>query len=97
MQHFHGMAETRAASLYLLKLCKHFRHKVPVTFDESEATVAFPFGQCHLTADATGLKVAGQVADGDDARRMKVVIEDHLDRFSGDETLTFCWREGPSD
>ena len=56
MIRFQGAAVTASASLYMTKLCKHFRHKIAVEFDERSADARFPFGRCLMQADADSLR-----------------------------------------
>ncbi|MBS0561653.1 MAG: DUF2218 domain-containing protein, partial [Proteobacteria bacterium] len=37
---------------YLAQLCKHFQHKLPVTLEETRGHIAFPSGDCDVTAEA---------------------------------------------
>ncbi len=88
---------TQSASRYLQQLAKHWSHKLDVTSDTERATIGFPNGAvAALTAGgATGettLAIRLTVA-GDDAARMRTVIEEHLDRFAFREApLAYDWR-----
>ncbi|WP_133490509.1 DUF2218 domain-containing protein [Alcanivorax sp. 24] len=88
-----GQVETTRAPLYLTKLCKHFQHKVEVEFDEHQARVDFPFGECRLHADQRRLRIHGRVMDQAAAERMRYVIDDHLRRFARQEQPRIQWRE----
>jgi len=91
MIHFQGAVETSAASLYLSKLCRHFRHKVEVEFDEHQAQVHFPFGRCEMHADARQLVFLCQATDETTAGRIRWVLDDHLGRFARKEALAIAW------
>ena len=39
---------SKKAGRYLAQLCKHFAHKVPVDWDETQAEVDFGFGNCRM-------------------------------------------------
>lgn len=93
MIRFYGRVETSKASLYLLKLSKHFRHKIAVEFDPQQARAEFPFGLCLMTADEMSLSFDCEVPDARAQASMKYVIDDHLTRFSRDEQLAVHWRE----
>nr|WP_281253204.1 DUF2218 domain-containing protein [Sphingomonas lenta] len=86
---------TRSASRYMQQLAKHWSHKLEVRFDAEEATVAFPNGtRVEMRADSETLDCALTVPDGEDAERMRGVVEEHLDRFAFREgPLTFDWRD----
>ena len=42
--------ETERASIYLQQLCKHFTHKLPVTFTPEKGQITFSIGICRLEA-----------------------------------------------
>ncbi len=86
-------APTASASRYLQQLAKHWAHKLDVTFDTERATIGFPNGAvAALGAGETTLAIRLTVA-GDDAGRMRKVIEEHLDRFAFREApLAYDWR-----
>ncbi len=88
----HGRFDTENASKYLQQMCKHFAHKVPVTFDASSGTVALPQGACRLEADAATLRIevtADDLASLETARR---IIDSHLARFAFREDFsTMAW------
>ncbi len=87
---------TPNGSRYLQQLCKHFAHKVEVTFDETSGRVTLPTGQAELQADAAGL--TARVA-GEDARAvidLRYVIDKHLVTFAFREDFTgFAWGIDP--
>jgi hypothetical protein len=39
---------TPRAGGYLQQLCKHFGHRIPVTFDERSGHLTFSSGECRL-------------------------------------------------
>ncbi|MFC5586125.1 DUF2218 domain-containing protein [Nitratireductor kimnyeongensis] len=82
---------TARASIYLQQLCKHFGHKVPVTFTTTDGSITLPFGTCDLTAngDTLTLSVTGEV---DALDRLQHVIADHLLRFAFRENPEIRWR-----
>lgn len=86
------IVHTSMASRYLQALCKHFRHKVAVEFDAQKGFVDFPFGQCHLTADAETLAIRCEAPGEEEERRIRFVIDDHLRRFAWRENLEFDWQ-----
>lgn len=93
MIRFHGTATTPSASLYMSKLCKHFRHKIHVEFDESSARAEFPFGLCLMQADKQALRFDCEAPSAEAAVRMRDVLDDHLPRFARKEGLTIEWHE----
>lgn len=89
---------TRAAvatdrpSPYLKQLCKHFRHKRPVQFTDTEGTLTFPFGVCRLQAAETTLTLVGEAADARAIAFLELVVGGHLERFGRRDALTVTWR-----
>ncbi|PZP21176.1 MULTISPECIES: DUF2218 domain-containing protein [Pseudomonas] len=94
MNHFHARVPTAQASRNMTRLCKHFRHKVSVDYDEREANAAFPFGLCRMRAEADALLLDCQAEPGEALARLQFVLADHLLRFSRDERLTVEWQDG---
>lgn len=87
---------TRSASRYLQQLAKHWSHKMAVTFDAEEGTIDFPNGsRLAMRADSETLDCLLTVPEGEDAERMRRVVQEHLDRFAFREApLTFDWKAG---
>lgn len=83
---------TKSGSRYLQQLCKHWSHKLDVTFDTDHGEVRFPNAQCRMDALPETLNVAVTVADEADLDQMKDVVARHLDRFAFREApLQFNW------
>ncbi|WP_136636046.1 DUF2218 domain-containing protein [Pseudooceanicola onchidii] len=74
--------ETPNASKYLQSLCKHFAHKVSVSYDAVQGRADLPPGPAVLQADDTGLNIEVSGADVQSLMRAKFIIEDHLLRFA---------------
>jgi len=79
------------ASGYLQQLCKHFGHKVPVTFTAEVGEIALPFGTCSLRAQDTSL-VLSVTGETDAIARLEQVIGDHRARFAFRENLSMTWQ-----
>ncbi|WP_282339344.1 MULTISPECIES: DUF2218 domain-containing protein [Pseudomonas] len=94
MNHFHARVPTAQASRNMTRLCKHFRHKVSVNYDERQANAAFPFGLCRMRAEADALLLDCQAESGEALARLQFVLADHLLRFSRDERLAIEWQDG---
>ena len=85
---------THSASRYLQQLAKHWSHKMTVVFSEEEGRIDFPGGS-HLVmrADSESLDLELSVPEGEDADRMREVVENHIDRFASREAPLTCeWR-----
>lgn len=87
---------THSAGRYLQQLAKHWSHKLTVSYTAEEGTIDFPNGsRLEMRADSETLDVALTVPDGEDAARMRGVVEEHLNRFAFREgPLNFDWRDG---
>ncbi len=80
--------QTPKAEQYLQQLCKHFGHKVPVTFNAQQGSITLPFGHCQLSVQDGVLTLA---VSGEDRGKLEQVIGSHLERFAFRENLTVTW------
>nr|WP_325248517.1 DUF2218 domain-containing protein [Amylibacter sp.] len=88
-----GVFETPNASKYLQQLCKHFGHKVTVTYDAEKGRVDFPFGIAELRASDTALRVTITVTDPELIARARGAIDSHLVSFAFRENFeTMTWQ-----
>lgn len=94
MHHAQTTVRTPKASRYLKALCNHFNQKVTATYTDNEGTVQFGFADCTMRADDNALTIHIEALTDEDFARVKFVVSDHLERFSGDERLTATWEEG---
>lgn len=83
---------TEKASRYLQQLCKHFAHKLPVTFDEHKGSITFQIGECALTADGEVLTITATSPGEVELEQLKDVIVRHLVRFAFREELPVEWQ-----
>lgn len=83
---------TPHASLYLKKLCKHFRHKVPAEWDAVRGDVRFPMGTGHFQATAEALLLHARADTAEALATVQWIIDDHLARFSRQENRVPVWR-----
>lgn len=82
---------TTEAANYIRKLCRHFAHKVSVTFTEQEGQVQFLQGRCLMQANAQSLAIFMQAEKPEGIPAMQFIIDDHLRRFARFETLSYQW------
>lgn len=79
-------------SKYLQQLCKHWSHKLDVSFDTQQGTVRFPEAVVVMTAEPDVLLVSIEADARETVDRMKDVVARHLDRFAFREApLAFDW------
>ena len=84
---------TEHASKYLQQLCKHFAHKLSVTFDENAGLISFSIGECRLAADASALHIDLSAPNEQDMPQLKDVVISHLVRFAFREELPVVWQD----
>jgi hypothetical protein len=76
---------------YLTQLCKHFSHKLPVEFTDSEGKLTFSSGVCHLRAESGTLVLDATAADAESLDRTEDVVARHLVRFGARNELVVTW------
>ncbi len=86
-----AVVATDKPSPYLLQLAKHFRHKLPVEFDERQATIPLAFGAVDLTAEDGRLVLDARAAEPGGLARVEAVIGSHLERFGRRDELAVTW------
>ncbi|MGY6705657.1 DUF2218 domain-containing protein [Roseinatronobacter sp.] len=77
-----GRFPTLKASAYLQQLCKHFAHKIPVSFTETTGEVSLPTGICTLSASENELEITVTATTLEQLERAKAIIDSHLARFA---------------
>jgi hypothetical protein len=92
MLHSESRVVTEKPTPYMKQLCKHFGHKVEVSFDDERGSIAFAMGRCELDATQPGVLVMRATAQDDEAlERTRSVIGSHLERFGRRGELTVSW------
>ena len=79
--------ETDRASRYLQAMCRHFAHKVPVSYDAETGKAEMPYGLLNMHAADNALYFEIEAADDHLLGRMKYVVEAHIIRFAFREKL----------
>ncbi|MFZ3205156.1 MAG: DUF2218 domain-containing protein [Pseudomonas sp.] len=82
---------TATPGRYIGRLCKHFAHKIPVSFDERQGRIEFAFGLALLDAERDGLRLTVQSADHAQLEKLKQVVASHFERFAWQEALSLDW------
>jgi uncharacterized protein len=90
-----GVAEivTPHAGRYLQQLCKHFQHKLQVTFNAAAGSIEFVSGVCTLAAGNGVLRLSVMVRDASQLAQLQDVVARHLVRFAFREEILVEWRE----
>ena len=76
---------------YLAQLCKHFQHRLPVTFDDTHGQITFASGLCEVEAAADGLTLHVRAADEAALAQVEDVVARHLKRFAFREEPEVRW------
>ena len=84
---------TEAASQYIGKLCRHFRHKIETEYTATTGLATFPFGTCNMTATATHLTFDIAASDAASVEKIKGILIRHLVKFAYKEQLTVEWHD----
>jgi uncharacterized protein len=85
------LVATGKPSPYLKQLCRHFGHRLEVSFDDDEGRIAFQDGVCELEAREDGLLLRALAESGDSLARIERVIGSHLVRFGRRDELRVDW------
>ncbi len=91
MTHSTAAVATPFASRYLQQLCKHFAHRIPVTFSKTEGRMEFEGNTCLLNADGDVLNISIEAADTTALERLQGVVARHLDRFAFRDKPEVTW------
>ncbi|MGB4073887.1 DUF2218 domain-containing protein [Pseudomonas sp.] len=83
---------TETPARYISRLCKHFAHKVPVSFDEQQGRIEFTSGLGLLRAEDAGLTLRVESNSQEDLEKLQNVMASHFERFAWQETLQLDWR-----
>lgn len=83
---------TDTPARYISRLCKHFAHKIPVSFDEQHGRIEFAFGLGLLHADAQGLTLRVESNNQADLEKLRNVVASHFERVAWQEALQLDWR-----
>jgi hypothetical protein len=82
---------TATPGRYIGRLCKHFAHKIPVSFDEQQGRIEFASGLALLQAENDGLRLTVQSPDQEQLDTLKQVVASHFERFAWQEALSLDW------
>lgn len=83
---------TDTPARYISRLCKHFAHKLPVSFDDQQGRIPFDSGVATLQAEPDGLRLQVTAADQAAMERLQGVVGSHFERFAWQEALSLDWQ-----
>lgn len=91
-----AIVATDHASTYIAQLCRHWAHKLTVSFEHDHAHIDFGRGRiARLDVGDGELRVSVTDADPAGLPILEQVLEDHIRRFGFREDLTFGWTRMP--
>lgn len=76
----------------MVRLAKHFEHRVAVQRTDSTARVDFPTGTCSMVATGDTLELVLESAVPADLGRYREVVARHLRQVAHDETIAVDWQ-----
>ena len=94
--HKFALIETTQGEKYLRRLCKHFSHRVPARWDDSQGKVSFAMGDCLMSASDSTLLIRCVAGNDADAEEVAETIKSHFDRFAQKDGLVLAWQQEKS-
>ena len=85
---------TSRSARYLGQLCKHFAHKIPASYSDSQGKIEFPAGICELEAASDVLVLRAAAADAAALSQVEDVVARHLERFAFRDQPEIRWTRG---
>ena len=82
---------TELPQRYLTQLCKHFEHKLAVTYDGPAGEIVFSVGTCRLRAGSSVLTLSLEAPDAASLAQLQDVVARHLVRFAFREEMQIDW------
>ena len=87
-----ALVKTATPARYISRLCKHFAHKLPVSFDEQQGRIEFPVALALLQASPEGLSLQVQADNAENLEKIKQVVASHFERVAWQAELTLDWQ-----
>jgi hypothetical protein len=83
---------TPKARNYMIQMCKHFGHKLPVKYDDAGGRLVFEQRVCEFDTTQPGiLTIALKAEDERGLHAIEDIVERHLRRFAFKEELVIAW------
>jgi hypothetical protein len=86
-----SLVKTATPTRLITRLCRHWGHKFPVSFDNQRGEITLGIGRCLMAADGVGLRVDLEAESLENLSRLEGVVAAHLQRMAGSEELCFNW------
>ena len=82
---------TTMAQRYMTQLCKHFEHRLTVSYSAEAGSIAFPSGICRLEAAPGLLVLRAEAQDEEQLGQLEQVVARHLERFAFRDPPAIAW------
>ncbi len=82
---------TASAARIMKRLCKHWSHKLQVSYDDEQGRVLFDPAVLTMQVSPQSLQATLSHADDDTLIRLQQVVADHLQRMAQPEVLVIEW------
>jgi hypothetical protein len=92
MSQTHARVRTAKPAPYMKQLCKHFGHKVPAEWTETDGSITFEYAVCRFSVEDAVLVLTVEAPDDEAAQRMAGVMGSHLERFGKRDELSVSWQ-----
>lgn len=81
-----AIVQTRNASRYMVRLCKHWSHRFDVKYDDNNGRIEFGDEErCLLKVSSGSLEMVVHAASQDALESLEKVVVDHLMRMANDD------------
>jgi len=91
MMHSEALVSTPLARRYLGQLCKHFEHRLDVTYTATDGMIRFPAGICRVEALEDQLVLRAEAEDAERLAQVQDVTQRHLLRFAFRDAPAIEW------
>ena len=81
---------------YMTQLCKHFEHRLAVSYDETQGSIQFQAGLCRLMTEPDTLVMTVETPDEAALPQLQDVVARHLLRFAFREPPEIVWEATPT-
>jgi hypothetical protein len=76
---------------YMTQLCKHFEHRLAVSYDDTQGRIDFQAGTCRLAVEPDALVMTVEATDEAALPQLQDVVARHLLRFAFREPPEVVW------
>lgn len=84
--------QTENASKYIIQMCKHFAHKVEVSYTETDGQATLPYGMAYMKEKDGSLLFQVEAESEMALSVCQSIIEKHIVRFAFREKLeSLAW------